>query len=128
MPLIVLLTSCRRSHAAQPRARRWDDSTIGGLLSSVFFGYLWTQIPGGVLATHYGAKRVLLVGVCGWSLLTILTPLCASRVWLFVLVRVCLGAFEGVGFPSIHALLAVWTPPHEASPASNDELMSGEGC
>ena len=63
-------------------------------MSSFFYGYLFTQIPGGWLSMRYGGKIVLGLGVLGTCILTLLTPLAArgSIYWLIV-VRV----FEGVG-------------------------------
>jgi len=46
----------------------------GWVLSSFFFGYLITQIPGGWLATRFGGKYVFGVGVLVTSLLTLITP------------------------------------------------------
>ena len=57
----------------------WDDAQSGSLLAAFFMGYIWTQIPGGMLTAHYGAKPVLIVGVVGWSVLTMLSPALARH-------------------------------------------------
>ena len=95
---------------------QWDDKTSGALLAAFFVGYLWTQVPGGLLANRVGAKPVLITGVVGWSFLTLLTPTCA-RISLPSLyaARVTIGIFEGVTFPAVHALVAAWSPPLERS-------------
>ena len=36
----------------------WDEGIRGDLLGSYFYGYIWTQIPGGWLAYKYGFKKV----------------------------------------------------------------------
>lgn len=94
----------------------WDDSTRGCLLAAFFVGYLWTQLPGGLLANVLGAKPVLLCGVLGWSVLTLVTPACAwTSTELLYAVRVAIGLFEGVTVPAVHALIAAWALPLERS-------------
>ena len=34
----------------------WDSQTQGLILASFFYGYIFTQIPGGYFATKYGGK------------------------------------------------------------------------
>ena len=67
----------------------------GWVLSSFFFGYLITQIPGGWLATKFGGKYVFGVGVLVTSLLTLITPQMAYiSIWALVACRVVIGFFE----------------------------------
>ncbi|KAL1510641.1 hypothetical protein AB1Y20_006940 [Prymnesium parvum] len=94
----------------------WDDALRGQLLAAFFLGYLWTQLPGGLLANSLGAKEVLLCGVLGWSSLTLATPACAhASVGALYAARVAIGLFEGVTVPAVHALVAAWAPPLERS-------------
>ena len=101
---------------AMTREFGWSSATSGSLLAAFFLGYLWTQIPGGMMAAKYGAKPVLLTGVLCWSVLTLATPAAArfstGALWS---VRVLVGLAEGVSMPSIHALLSVWVPAGERS-------------
>ncbi|CAL8293223.1 unnamed protein product [Merluccius merluccius] len=95
----------------------WDAETQGWLLGAFFFGYLFTQIPGGYLAGHYGGSAYLGGGVLGTAALTLLTPLAArdtSGWWLFTL-RALEGFGEGVTFPAMMAMFARWAPPLERS-------------
>nr|XP_019960210.1 PREDICTED: sialin-like isoform X1 [Paralichthys olivaceus] len=94
----------------------WDSETQGWLLGAFFFGYLFTQIPGGYLAGLYGGKVFLGLGVLGTAALTLLTPLAAQFgvTWLFAL-RALEGFGEGVTFPAMMAMWARWAPPLERS-------------
>ncbi|XP_062301933.1 sialin [Osmerus eperlanus] len=94
----------------------WDSGTQGWLLGAFFFGYLFTQIPGGYLAGHYGGSKFLGGGVLGTAALTLLTPLAAQMgaSWLFAL-RALEGFGEGVTFPAMMAMWACWAPPLERS-------------
>ncbi len=40
----------------------------GQILSAFYYGYLCTQLLGGVLSTKFGAKRVLMTGLLVWTL------------------------------------------------------------
>ena len=65
------------------------------ILGSFFYGYIFTQIPGGWLATKFGGKRIFLIGIGATSVLTILTPL-LTRVGTGFLIstRILEGLFE----------------------------------
>ena len=53
----------------------WDYERTGLILTSFYFGYIFTQILGGSLSDKFGAKLVLGYGLIIWSIFTILTPL-----------------------------------------------------
>jgi len=53
----------------------WDELQQGIILASFFYGYVTTQILGGIMAQKFGGKRLLLFGIFWTALLTILTPL-----------------------------------------------------
>ncbi|XP_068431836.1 sialin-like [Clinocottus analis] len=94
----------------------WDSETQGWLLSAFFFGYLFTQIPGGYLSGRYGGCIFLGLGVLVTAVLTMFTPLAARMgpSWLFAL-RVTEGLMEGVTFPAMMSIWARWAPPLERS-------------
>jgi sugar phosphate permease len=68
---------------------------FGYVLAAFTAGYALTQIPGGLLADRYGAKRFLIIALLVWSLFTGLTAITASFVALIV-VRFCFGVGEGL--------------------------------
>lgn len=95
----------------------WDTNKQGIILAAFFYGYITTQILGGVLAQRYGGKRLLLFGI-GWTaVLTILTPVLTiyGDFPALVATRVLEGIGEGVTYPSMHAMLSKWAPPLERS-------------
>lgn len=94
----------------------WSSATIGLVQSSFFWGYLLTQILGGVWADRYGGKVVLGFGVIWWSLATVLTPMAAALGLPALLVaRACMGIGEGVAMPAMNNLLSKWIPVKERS-------------
>ncbi|XP_046675864.1 vesicular glutamate transporter 2-like isoform X1 [Homalodisca vitripennis] len=94
----------------------WDTKMQGLVLSSFFYGYLCTQLPGGWLGARFGGRTIFGVGVLVTALLTIFTPLAAfTSVYALVAVRVIEGFFEGGTFPCTQAIYAQWAPPQERS-------------
>lgn len=101
------------SIAILPMADRfgWDGVTQGIVQSSFFWGYLCTQVLGGVLADRYGGKYVLGIGVVWWSVATALTPFAAGcGIATLAVVRAMMGVGEGVAMPAMNAVIAKWVP------------------
>ncbi|PON68092.1 Major facilitator [Parasponia andersonii] len=94
----------------------WNSATVGLIQSSFFWGYLLTQILGGIWADKIGGKLVLGFGVVWWSIATVLTPI-AARIGLpFLLVmRAFMGIGEGVAMPAMNNMLSKWIPVSERS-------------
>jgi MFS family permease len=93
----------------------WNSSRQGIILSSFFFGYIFSQVPGGWIAGRFGAKRVFGFGVLVTTLLTLVTPVVAPYYSLLIVVRIIEGFFEGVTFPAMMAMWGRWAPPLERS-------------
>ncbi|MBA0548801.1 hypothetical protein Golob_019875, partial [Gossypium lobatum] len=72
----------------------WNSATVGLIQSSFFWGYLLTQILGGIWADKIGGKLVLGFGVVWWSVATVLTPIAARFGLPFLLI---MRAFMGIG-------------------------------
>ena len=90
--------------------------TMGWVLSSFLFGYSLTQIPGGYLADRFGPRKVLIVAISWWSVLTAATAI-APRLpvtrWLgvaysFALIRFFIGIGEAPSSPSYTKVVANW--------------------
>ncbi|XP_075233603.1 major facilitator superfamily transporter 9 isoform X1 [Lycorma delicatula] len=94
----------------------WDSKIQGLVLSSFFYGYIFTQLLGGWMGARYGGATVYVIGVFSTALLTLITPLLANiSVYLLVVLRIIEGFFEGVTYPCIHAVWAKWAPISERS-------------
>lgn len=73
----------------------WDAQTVGLVQSSFFWGYLLTQVAGGVWADRIGGKKVLGFGVIWWSVATVLTPFAATLgLPALLAARACMGVGE----------------------------------
>ncbi|GAB1611052.1 sialin-like, partial [Argonauta hians] len=94
----------------------WDSNQQGLLLGAFFYGYICTQLAGGMLADWFGGKYLFGLGVFITASLSLVIPVCARWSYSALLViRVLQGVFEGVTFPAMHNLLGKWSPQSELS-------------
>ncbi|XP_033727747.1 sialin-like [Pecten maximus] len=92
----------------------WDEATQGMILSSFFYGYVATQIPGGMLSERYGGKHLFGCSILIMSILTLLTPVVAKiGTWALIITRVIEGLVSGITFPAIAAMQGKWSPEME---------------
>ncbi|XP_065341317.1 putative inorganic phosphate cotransporter [Cloeon dipterum] len=93
----------------------WDTETVGIILGSFYWGYIFTHLPGGILSEKWGGKYLLSVGILSTAIFTLVSPVAArygGPSW-FIAVRVLMGLGEGTTFPALNALLAQWIPVEE---------------
>jgi hypothetical protein len=96
----------------------WTSIEKGLVQSAFFWGYAFTQIPGGWLAQKYGGKIVLFAGVMLWSFGTLIAPLCAQFSFTALLAsRFLVGLGEGVAPSAATGVLARGIPPSQRSKA-----------
>lgn len=53
----------------------WDEKTQGLILSSFFYGYIVTHLPGGIIAEKFGGKYSLGLGILSTAFFTLITPI-----------------------------------------------------
>ncbi|CAM8932403.1 unnamed protein product [Rhodiola kirilowii] len=85
-----------------------NQASKGVILSTFYYGYACSQIPGGWVAQRIGGRRVLLFSFLLWSLICALVPLDPNKVVILVMARLFVGVAQGFIFPSIHTVLAQW--------------------
>ena len=95
----------------------WSKIEFGWVFSAYLIGNALLQIPGGVLADRWSARKVLAVAFCGFSLFTLLTPLGARAFALLLALRFLVGAFESLTFPAVCAINSRWFPQPEVGRA-----------
>jgi len=94
----------------------WDSKTQGLILGCFFWGYIVTQLPGGLLAERFGGKYVFGLGVFFTGFFSLLMPIAARwNLTAFIVVRVLTGAAEGITIPSLNVMLSRWVPYSERS-------------
>ncbi|KAI8037537.1 hypothetical protein M5D96_009690 [Drosophila gunungcola] len=99
---VVAMTNAETTNPDFPEYD-WTEAEKSYILSSFFWGYIFTQFLGGYLCKRYGVKSVMFWGVFGSGVCS--TAYCG--------IRVLMGLAQGVVFPCIHQHLAKWSPPAE---------------
>lgn len=126
--IVGLIAYMDRSNIAIVAKPMMEDLNIDkvqfGLLTSLFFlGYCLAQIPGGMLAEKYGARKVLAVAITFWSAFTALTAAAASYVTMCI-VRFLFGIGEGPMYPGNASFNSYWFQKHEKGRAAS-ALLAG---
>ena len=93
----------------------WSEAVQGVILSSFYWGYIITHIPGGMLVEKFGGKLTLLAGIVATSVLTCLTPasITLGGSTLLIINRVVMGLCQGFIYASVFGLLSTWIPLRE---------------
>ena len=112
--LMYMITYMDRSNisiAAPAIAKEFGFSKteIALVFSAFAWAYAAGQVPGGWLADFFGPKRVLLVIVPFWSLMTAATAWASGATSLFV-VRFAFGLGEAGAFPTASRAMQLWFP------------------
>jgi ACS family glucarate transporter-like MFS transporter len=104
---------------------------LGWIFSAFLIGYAGFQLPAGWLATRFGPRRVLTLGIIWWGIATGLTALLPSgishAVMLLIVVRLVLGAGEAVVYPAANQFVARWVPMKERG-LINGLIFAGVGA
>lgn len=103
------------------------DYTQSGLVVSAFsLAYGIGQIPAGVLADRFGARRLITIGICGVAVAGILVGL--SQAYIMVLVFLALMGIVGGGYhPSASPLISASVEPENRGRALGIHLIGGSG-
>lgn len=94
----------------------WSQKEQGVVLSSFYWGYVITHVPGGLLAQRIGGMNAAIVGTAICAIFTLITPWVIGTLrnfGLILTVRAIVGAGEGVVFPACSSMLGEWIPLKE---------------
>jgi MFS family permease len=98
-------------------------ATYAGLAGGIFFfGYLFLQIPGGLLAERWSAKKFVTMALLTWGIFAVLTGFVQNLTQLLI-VRFLLGVAEGGVWPATLVLLSKWFPLRERARANSFWMM-----
>lgn len=89
-----------------------DNILIGLLIALVAFTTSLFTLPFGVLVDRFNRKRILLIAISCWTLLTVISGLATSFTFL-IITRFFLGAVTAVAAPSSASLIGDFFPAHQ---------------
>jgi len=93
-------------------------ATASGIAGGIFFfGYLFLQVPGSLLAENWSAKRFITAALLIWGACAMATALVQNLTQLLI-IRFVLGVVEGGVSPATMILLTKWFPLSERSRAN----------
>lgn len=93
-------------------------ATAFGIASGVFFlGYLFLQVPGGLLAQRWSAKKFITISLVAWGVCSVLTGFVENYFQLLI-VRFMVGFAEGGVSPATMIMLIKWFPLNERARAN----------
>jgi sugar phosphate permease len=97
---------------------------LGNLSAFYFYSYVAMQVPTGLLADHWGPRRLLTLGAAVAGLGTFAFAL-APDVWWANFGRLMIGGSVAVAFVSMLKLAGHWLPPRQYALASGMALFCG---
>jgi sugar phosphate permease len=93
-------------------------ATYAGLAAGIFFfGYMFLQVPGALLAQKWSAKKFITISLIVWGVFSVLTGFVHNLTELLI-VRFLLGVAEGGVSPATMILLTKWFPLNERARAN----------
>lgn len=98
-------------------------TTMGVVISAFFIGYGAMQIPGGMIADKFGARKTITLGVAAWSLFSLLTGTTRTLTTL-IWVRILFGLGEGMHPPAAFKALSAWFNSAERARANGFVMSS----
>jgi MFS family permease len=99
-------------------------AALGNLSAFYFYSYVAMQIPTGILADHWGPRRLLTLGSLLTGLGTLLFALAPGILWAN-LGRLLIGGAVAVAYVGILKLAAHWLAPNRFALASGVALLVG---
>ncbi|WP_275096611.1 MFS transporter [Sedimenticola hydrogenitrophicus] len=99
-------------------------TALGNLSAFYFYSYVAMQVPTGLLADHWGPRRLLASGATIAGLGTLLFAMAPDALWAN-LGRLLIGGSVAVAFVGMLKLAGHWLPPKQYSLASGMALFCG---
>jgi MFS family permease len=99
-----------------------DDKMKGEAAGIFFYGYVLLQIPGGILASRWSARKTISICLVSWGVFAAGCGL-AQTFHQFEVMRFMLGLSESAIFPATTVLLTQWFPRTERARANSLWLL-----
>ncbi|HEY5234519.1 MAG TPA: MFS transporter [Verrucomicrobiae bacterium] len=99
-----------------------DDEMKGRLGGIFFIGYVLMQVPGGYLASHWSARKLVSLCLIAWGIFAIGCGM-SQTFRQFEVMRFFLGVAESAVFPATLVLLANWFNKSERARANSYWLL-----
>ncbi|KAL7670360.1 hypothetical protein ACOME3_005296 [Neoechinorhynchus agilis] len=114
---IVCMTENSTLNSSHPNdLLKWSNNRQQNLLAAFFYGYILSEIPGGLLAQKLGSKITMALGIGLCSLCSWHYGIAAEKSYGFMFtLRVLVGVGSGVILPAASNVWTSWAPRSERS-------------
>ncbi|XP_050301012.1 sialin [Anthonomus grandis grandis] len=127
--LSIANKNIQQEFSNEERGFAWDEKIQGYILGSFFWLHWTTQIPGGLLASKYGTKKVFGFSNFAGVVFCFFIPYFAKfGAYSLMALRLVQGILCGFAWPSMHDMTARWIPPNERSKFVTAYLGSSVGA
>ncbi|KAL5287925.1 hypothetical protein ACFFRR_008648 [Megaselia abdita] len=112
---LVAMTGEDTSSNPNVHTFNWEPKQKQLVLSSFFWGFVVSLIPGGFLAKKFGSKFMLFITIFGSAVLSLVTPIVVMKgEWkAFCGIRVAQGLLQGMVNPIVMEHVTKWSPQSE---------------
>lgn len=100
------------------------ETQIGSIMSAAYLTYALSQVPAGWLSDRFGARKMLPLYICVWSLCTFATGLATGFVMLLVF-RLMFGIAQAGCYPTAGSLIRRWIEAPRRGTASSIVSFGG---
>lgn len=100
------------------------ETQTGSIMSAFFFTYALSQVPAGWLSDRFGARLMLPLYICVWSLCTLATGL-ATGFAMFLVFRLLFGIAQAGCYPTAGSLIRRWIEVPRRGTASSIVSFGG---
>ncbi|XP_015377059.1 PREDICTED: sialin-like [Diuraphis noxia] len=108
--------SAEKDFVVKKKDFEWNDSERASVLGSFYWLHWALQLPGGLLARQFGAKRIFGLSNLFMFVMSLLMPVLAQwDIKGLIIARTLQGFIGGMAWPSVHHLTAHWVPPNKRS-------------
>uniref|UniRef100_T1GE45 Major facilitator superfamily (MFS) profile domain-containing protein n=1 Tax=Megaselia scalaris TaxID=36166 RepID=T1GE45_MEGSC len=126
---LVAMTVENTSSNSDVETFDWSPRSKQLIISSFYWGYVVTLIPGGLLSKKFGSKLMLFISILTSTILSLITPIIISNAgWKgFCCIRVFQGLMQGMVIPIVMEHVTKWSPQSELTLHTSLSL-SGVDC
>ena len=114
---------------------RLDRAEFGWAIGLFFWSYALFQVPSGWVCDRFGSRYALPAYVVAWSLATMMlgfvqriegtTFWVANTLWIFIILRLCLGVGQAGAYPAAAGFIKKWIPLTGRARANSIVSMGG---
>lgn len=111
---LAVFPHCTTNGTSRDLSLDWSSELSQLFNTGYFVGSFFTQVPGGILAVRYSAKRICGLTILISSLFMIALPFAIQFHEILVMaIRITQGVVEGCSVPALNGVISAWAPKSE---------------